>query len=311
MILSAKQIEKIQKEAYRLGFVACGFTSLRKFDKEKTRFDKWLQSGFHGEMTFLERNAEKRFNPSLLGESFRSAIVVLMNYYPKEKTEAGKIPKVSKYAMGKDYHTVVKEKLCGLQQFINDEISPISGRCFVDSAPIYETRLAVDAGLGWKGKNTLLINKKYGSFVFIGEILSDLEVSENPTVEPNHCGSCTRCIDACPTGALQPDFLDATKCISYLTIEKKSYEKPDKLKTQPWVYGCDICQDVCPWNQKPEPTTIAEFSPKQFLLSAGISEWVKLNEPEFKNLFSDSPLLRTGFKRMQRNLKWIKNERGS
>ena len=304
MIISAEQIEKIQEKAHQLGFVACGLTPLHPFVKEKTQFLKWLQNRHHGEMEFLERNIEKRFNPSSLDKNFRSAIVVLINYYSKENPVKNQIPKVSKYALGKDYHTVVKDRLCVLQQFINNEIAPMTGRCFVDSAPVYETQLAIDAGLGWKGKNTLLINKQYGSFVFIGEILSDLEVPENTTVEPNHCGNCTRCIDACPTGALQPDFLDATKCISYLTIERKSLQ-PSKYKTSPWIYGCDICQDVCPWNSNTQPTKIEEFSPKPFLLSAGIPEWEKLSAAEFDKIFADSPILRTGFKRMKRNLNEI------
>ncbi len=304
MILSAKQIEKIQKKAYQLGFVACGITPLRHFKKEKSLFDKWLQNGHNGEMAFLERNTKKRFNPSLLDKEFRSAIVVLINYFPKEKPAENQIPKVSKYAMGEDYHTVVKEKLCVLRQFINDSVTSISGRCFVDSAPIYETQLAIDAGLGWKGKNTLLLNKEYGSFVFIGEILSDLEVPENTTIETNHCGDCTRCIDACPTNALKSGFLDASKCISYLTIERKSLQPP-KYKTTPWLYGCDICQDVCPWNQKPKSTDIQEFLPKPFLLSAGIPEWQKLSVTEFNKKFADSPILRTGLERIKRNLNEI------
>ncbi len=311
MTLSAEQIKKIQEKAHQLGFVACGFTPLHSFAEEKTQFLKWLQNGHHGEMAFLERNIEKRFNPALLQEGFKSAIVVLMNYFPEKNQPENLIPKISKYAMGQDYHTVMKNKLCLLREFIDIEIGRISARCFVDSAPVYEKKLAIDTGLGWEGKNTLLINKQYGSFVFIGEILSNLEVPENDAIEPNHCGTCTRCIDACPTGALQPDFLDATKCISYLTIEKKSADKPENLKTSPWIYGCDICQNVCPWNSNIQATKIEEFSPKPFLLSAGIPEWERLNVSEFENLFSDSPFLRTGFERMKRNLGWIKNERGS
>jgi len=306
LTLSQEQIETIRKESLRLGFAACGFTPLREFTEEKKLLRQWLEEGHHGEMSFMTRHLDKRMNPALLQEGFRSAIVVLMNYFPKNLPPGGKIPKVSKYALGQDYHQVMKARLCRLRVFINNEIGPIQGRCFVDSAPVYETALAVDAGLGWKGKNTLLINKDYGSYVFIGEILSNIELKNDSTIAADHCGNCTRCVEACPTGALKPHFLDAQKCISYLTIERKSMTQPE-YDTSPWLYGCDICQDVCPWNQKIQPTTIDAFSPKPFLLSANISEWENLSEPAFKSIFDDSPLLRTGFKRIKRNLKVVKD----
>jgi len=306
LTLSQEQIEKIRKEALRLGFASCGFTPLREFSEEKELLQQWINNGYHGEMSFMEHYLDKRTNPTLLQEGFRSAIVVLMNYSPKQLPDKGKIPKVSKYALGQDYHHVMKDRLCRLRDFINDEIRPIEGRCFVDSAPIYETQLAVDAGLGWKGKNTLLINKYFGSYVFIGELLSNIELKIDSTIATDHCGNCTLCVDACPTGALKPHFLNAQKCISYLTIERKSMKQPE-YNTSPWIYGCDICQDVCPWNRKIAPTAVDAFLPKPFLLSANIQEWENLSEPAFKSIFNDSPLLRTGFERIKRNLKAVRD----
>lgn len=303
MILTNQQIKAITDKSKTLGFAACGFTPLHHFEQAKQQYLMWLKNNYHGEMTFLEKNIEKRFNPALLQKGFKSAIVVLLNYY--QQTNKKQIPQISKYALGKDYHLVMKEKLCALREFIHKEIVPISGRCFVDSAPIYEKKLATDAGLGWIGKHTLLINKQYGSFVFIGELLSDLELPKNTKVEPNHCGDCSLCIDACPTNALQPFFLDASKCISYLTIEKKSTDDTENIKISPWIYGCDICQNVCPWNQKLDPTKIDAFAIKPFLLSAGISEWENLTPQEFKNIFSDSSLFRTGFNQIKQNLQQV------
>ncbi len=309
MTFSAEQIQKIREKAEQLGFVACGFTSLHTFAEEKEQFLQWLKKGYQGEMSFLERNIEKRFYPASLQAGFKSAIVVLMNYFPKNRQQGNQVPKISKYALGQNYHKVMKHRLYLLQKFINIEISKTSVRCFVDSAPVYEKKLAIDAGLGWEGKNTLLINKQYGSFVFIGELLTDIELHRDERVITSHCGTCTRCIDACPTNALQPYHMDASRCISYLTIEKKSDNKPDNIQTSPWIYGCDVCQDVCPWNQKLQPTDIEEFLPKPFLLSAGIQEWEKLTVTEFEKIFTDSSILRTGLERIKRNLEWIKNER--
>ncbi len=301
MKLSVAQVEEIKEKAIALGFSECGFTMLRPFEQEKERFLKWLSGKNNGDMAFLEQNIEKRFDTQLLDENFRSAIVVLMNYNQVTLQNSDAL-RISKYAYGKDYHVVLKEKLNELVQYISESIYQIKARCFVDSAPVYESQLAVDAGLGWKGKNTLVINQKLGSFVFIGEILSDLEFPEiKNEVILNHCGNCTKCIDACPIQALEPFQLDATKCISYLTIERKSLTKPD-YNTSPWIYGCDICQDVCPWNQEKPKTTEQEFTPNPFLLSATIDDWKNISEAEFKEIFKDSPILRTGYKRMLRNI---------
>jgi len=299
--LSVSQVEMITTKALDLGFSACGFIALRSFEKEKNRFLKWLSDKNNGDMAFLEQNIEKRFNPKLLGDGFRSAIVVLMTY--NQKTPENKTTRISKYALGKDYHLVMKEKLFELEQYISVKITPMKARCFVDSAPVYESQLAVDAGLGWKGKNTLVINQEFGSFLFIGELLSNMEFPDNnKRIVANHCGTCTRCIDACPTQALKPFQLDAKKCISYLTIERKSLSAPE-FDTTPWIYGCDICQDVCPWNQNRPTTKEKEFMPNAFLLSATINDWEILTEDDFKTFFKDSPILRTGYKRMMRNIR--------
>lgn len=306
MKLTLSHVKKIKEKAISLGFADCGFTKLRPFDNEKRQFLKWISANKNGDMTFLEKNIEKRFDPQLLDNNFKSAIVVLLNYHQEISNNNSSL-RISKYALGKDYHIVLKEKLSALEQYISENISPLKARSFVDSAPIYESQLAVYSGLGWKGKNTLVINQKLGSFFFIGELLSDLEFPNMP-IKPvsNHCGTCTRCLDACPTKALNPYQIDATKCISYLTIERKSLSAPQH-NTSSWIYGCDICQEVCPWNQKKSKILEKEFFPNPFLLSATLNDWENLSESEFKTIFKTSPILRTGYKRMLRNVHHVRS----
>jgi len=249
--------QQIKNKAIELGFFACGITSANDLVPEQEHLEKWLKKGFNADMKYMERNFEKRISPTKLHEGTKSIIVVLQNYFVElENTEF----KVSKYASGVDYHTIVKNKLYELLEFIKTINPEANGRCFVDSAPVLERTLAKNAGLGWIGKNNCLITKTQGSFFFIGEIFLNIELEIDKVFENNYCGTCTKCIDFCPTNALNIRELDARKCISYQTIENKN-EIPTEIKskTENWIFGCDICQDVCPWNKKSIQTTEIEF----------------------------------------------------
>lgn len=302
--------EKIKQKALDLGFSAIGISETEFLTKESKQLRTWLDNGSHGDMKYMENNFEKRTNPRILVEGAKSVISVLFNYYP-EKFQTKDSYKISKYAYSKDYHYVIKEKLYNLLEFIQAETGETNGRAFVDSAPVMDKVWAAKSGLGWIGKNTNLITKKFGSFVFIGELIIDLELEyDNPTDrywEKDYCGSCTKCIDACPTNALSPYKLDARKCISYLTIEKKGEISNEfKGKWDDWIFGCDICQDVCPWNAK------LEFhNEKAFIISDEIKEMTKqdfenLNKPSFKKLFKNSPVERTKFEGLKRNIEFVK-----
>ncbi len=261
-------------------------------------------------MGYMARNIEKRLDPRLLYENAKTIIVVLQNYFPNELQQDSTAPVLSKYAYGTDYHFIIKDKLNELLRFIQDEIAGCNGRAFVDSAPVLERAWAKKAGLGWVGKNSLLISQKHGSFFFIGELILDIELPLND-IKPvqNHCGNCSRCIDACPTQAIIADgVLDARKCISYQTIEKKGDLDPDlKGRFKNRVFGCDICQDVCPWNSKPIPHSEPGFEPTPKLMALTNEEWYKMDRQIFNGLFKNSPVKRTGFKGLKRNLEFIKN----
>lgn len=295
----------IKQKALELGFAAIGFSKANFLEKESQQLKKWLYNDLHGEMHYMENHFEKRTDPRKLVESAKSVISVLYNYFP-EKNQIDNTYKISKYAYGKDYHYVVKEKLNLLFDFIHTEISKIEGRAFVDSAPVMDKVWAAKSGLGWIGKNTNLISKEFGSFFFIGELIIDLELEYDKAIK-DYCGTCTKCIDACPTNALKPYQLDARKCISYLTIEKKG-EIPEEFKGKwdNWIFGCDICQDVCPWNPK------AIFhNQDQFLISDQLQEmkkedWQNLQKSDFKKLFNNSPVERTKFEGLKRNIEFIK-----
>ena len=294
----------IKAKASELGFDACGISSARRLDEESDRLSNWLEAGFHGTMAYLTNHFEKRVNPAALVEGAKSVISVLLNYHTNLKQEDPEAPVISSYALGKDYHYVLKERLSKLLSYIQTELAPCEGRCFVDSAPLLEKALAKEAGLGWIGKHTLLIHPKMGSFLFIGELVLDLELAYDDPFGNNLCGSCTRCMDSCPTGAIiTPVLLDASKCISYLTIETKE-DIPETLtnKLSNRVVGCDICQQVCPWNNRAQQNSIVEFQPKKELLAMKAEEWNLLDKSTFKRLFKGTAVERTGFDRMKRTL---------
>ena len=306
------QLSNIIKSKIRdLGFLNSAIIPVEKLSEEKEHFENWLQQNMHGEMGYMTRNFEKRLNPQLLFENAKSVIVVLQNYYPKENQKDTQAPVLSKYAYGIDYHFVMKDKLRKLLQFIQDEIQPCNGRPFVDSAPVLERAWARRAGLGWVGKNSNLISVEHGSFFFIGELIVDIELPyDEPKIVSDHCGNCTRCIDACPTRAIVANHVvDARKCISYQTIELKG-DLDEKLKGQfeNRIFGCDICQDVCPWNLKSEPHNEDAFKPTPKLLQLSKNEWHLIEKPLFNEIFKNSAVKRTGFKGLKRNLEFIRSE---
>jgi epoxyqueuosine reductase len=296
----------IKNEALRLGFMACGISKAGFLEEEAPKLEEWLKRGYHGEMKWMENHFDKRLDPTKLVDGAKSVITVLLNYYPSKQQNEG-APKIAKYAYGEDYHFVIKRKLKELNHFINQEIGEVNGRAFVDSAPVMDRAWAEKSGLGWIGKHTLLLSKGAGSFYFIGELILDLDLEpDHPTTD--HCGSCTKCIDACPTDAiLQPNLLDAQKCISYLTIELKD-EIPNSFKSsmENWAFGCDICQDVCPWNRFSKPHTTAEFEPHPDLPNMDTREWEEITEEVFKQVFRKSAVKRTKYSGLKRNLDFLK-----
>jgi epoxyqueuosine reductase len=300
--------EKIKGKAKELGFLDCGISEARFLAEERERLESWLSKEMHGGMKYMARNVDKRLDPRLLVENARSVITVLLNYFPSDEQADPEAPILSKYAFGTDYHIVMKEKLNELLRFIQSEISRCIGRAFVDSAPVLDRAWAANAGLGWIGKNTNLISPVHGSFFFIGELIIDLELIPTNKRVLDHCGKCTRCIDACPTHALvAPYQLDARKCISYQTIENRDEIDPllkDKFENR--VFGCDICQDVCPWNLKAETHNEAAFRLNEELKSLTKEEWYALDDLQFKRLFHHSAVERTKYEGLKRNLNFLK-----
>lgn len=301
------QTQKIKQKALSLGFQACGIARARRLDEEEAGLKNYLELNYHGEMAYMAGHFEKRLDPTRLVPGAKSVIVVLLNYFPKQIQSGENIPVVSKYAYGKDYHEIVKNKLQELYLFVQKEIAPVTGRFFTDSAPVLERAWAVQAGLGWIGKNGLLLNKTLGSFFFIGELIIDLELDYDEPCKKEYCGTCTRCLDACPTNALvEPKVLDARRCISYLTIEKRgSIPEEFRALMQGRIFGCDICQDVCPWNQNLKPHNEEAFNPPQFLLQMTDDYWKNLDEKEFEKLFEKSPVIRAGFHKLKSNIEFV------
>jgi epoxyqueuosine reductase len=304
-----KQIAGIIKaKARELGLLDCVILPVEFLAEEKQAFQTWLDKGMHGEMAYMARNMEKRLNPSFLFENAKTIIVVLQNYFPSETQKDTSAPVLSKYAYGTDYHFVLKDKLKKLLNFIQNEIVQCNGRQFVDSAPVLERAWAKRAGLGWIGKNSNIISVEHGSFFFIGELILDVEIAfDEPKPVSDHCGKCTRCIDACPTKAIVADkVIDARLCISYQTIELKG-NLDEKLKGQfeNRVFGCDICQDVCPWNLKSEKNNESGFVPNPRLLGLSKEEWLQMEKPVFDELFKNSAVQRAGFTGLKRNLGFI------
>ena len=291
----------IKQEALRLGFSDCGISEACFLGKESLYLDEWLNAGYGHDMDYMSRNKEKRADPRLLVDNAKSVISVAFNYYTRKSRLDPEAPVVSKYAYGIDYHFVMKEKLYKLFDFIKQKIDPkAKGRVFVDSSPVMERAWAAISGLGWYGKNTNIVTRK-GSFFFLGEIITDISLTYDvPTKE--RCGRCTRCIDACPAKALvEPYKLDSGKCISYMTIERKG-PIPEGINLNNRVFGCDICQDVCPWNRFSEENNEPRFVPDTELMNKSKSDWYNLNEQEFNRSFKNSPLNRAGFKGIRRNL---------
>ncbi len=275
-------------------------------ENDEERLNHWLSQGFHGEMGYMARNVEKRLDPGKLLPGARSVIVLLMNYFPEETLPEENNYKIARYVYGKDYHHVIREKLNLLTEELKAVAGEFQSRAFTDSAPVLERSWAEKAGLGWIGKNTCLIHPKIGSFVFIGEIITDLELEYEKQQVNDLCGGCTRCIDACPTGAiLAPRLLDARRCISYHTIESKGeLPEEDKDKFQDWIFGCDICQEVCPWNRKAAPHKEEAFKPRPELRKMDKAAWEGLTEEQFNELFKDSAVLRTKYSGLKRNIEF-------
>jgi len=303
----SKHTNIIKTEAKRLGFLSCGISKAEFLEEEAPRLEKWLNQNMHGEMQYMENHFDKRLDPTKLVEGSKSVISLLLNYYPSETQQDSTAPKISKYAYGTDYHFIIKDKLKHLLNFIQDKIGKVNGRAFVDSAPVLDKVWAAKSGLGWIGKHSNLITQQVGSFYFIAELIIDLElVYDNPITD--HCGTCTACIDACPTQAIvEPYVVDGSKCISYFTIELKN-EIPNSVKGQfdNWMFGCDICQDVCPWNRFSKSHNEPLFNPHPELLSMTKKDWKEITEDVFKRIFKKSAVKRTKFSGLKRNIKFLK-----
>ena len=300
-----KHTQFIKSEALRLGFLTCGISKAGFLEEEAPRLESWLKNNRQGEMTYMENHFDKRLNPILLVDGARSVISLLLNYYPSEN-QIDDSYKISKYAYGQDYHFVIKDKLKELLDCIQTEIGAVSGRAFVDSAPVLDKAWAAKSGLGWIGKNSNLLTKSVGSFYFIAELIVDLDLQyDNPTSD--HCGSCTACIDSCPTSAIiAPYVVDGSKCISYYTIElKNNIPQEVKGKFEDWAFGCDICQDVCPWNRFSRAHKEPLFNPNPDLLSMTKKDWIEISEDVFKKVFANSALKRTKFEGLKRNIKFL------
>lgn len=303
----AEYTKLIKQEAYRLGFEFCGISAAEFLEEEAPRLEKWLNQTMQGKMHYMENHFDKRLDPRLLVDHAKSVISLLLNYFPEENQRGEDAPKISKYAYGNDYHDVIKAKLRELLRFINENIGEVQGRGFVDSAPVMDKAWAKKSGLGWIGKNSNLINKQQGSFLFIAELIVDLELEPDGPIR-DFCGNCTRCIDACPTDAIvEPYVVDGSKCISYFTIElKEAIPQEVKGKFNDWVFGCDICQDVCPWNRFSKAHQEPLFNNQTGLLDFSRKDWEEITHEVFSKVFSGSAVKRTKFEGLKRNLDFLK-----
>ncbi len=303
----SKYTQLIKSEAKRLGFLSCGISKAGFLQEEAPRLENWLRKNSHGEMKYMENHFDKRLDPTLLEDDAKSVVSLLLNYYPSEVQNADSY-KISKYAYGQDYHFVIKEKLKELLYTIQSEIGEVSGRAFVDSAPVLDRAWAAKSGLGWIGKNSNLITQKTGSFYFIAELIIDLDLDYD-TATTDHCGSCTACIDSCPTDAIvAPYVVDGSKCISYFTIElKENIPFEMKGKFADWAFGCDICQDVCPWNRFSKAHNEPLFDPNPDMLSMSKKVWDEITEETFRIVFKKSPLKRAKFEGLKRNTLFLKS----
>ena len=308
MNLRTLHTQMIKKEAERLGFLSCGISQADFLESEAPRLEKWLSNKMHGEMQYMENYFDKRLDPRLLVDGAKSVITLLMNYYPSQ-FQVEDSYKLSKYAYGRDYHGVIKKRMSELTGFIRENIGEINSEIFVDSAPVLDKAWAVKSGLGWMGKNTNLISKKTGSFFFIAEIICDLDLDYD-TITTDHCGSCTACIDACPTQAIeQPYVVNGSKCISYFTIELQN-QIPSEMKGKfdDWMYGCDVCQDVCPWNRFSKPHAEPLFEPRANLLELTKADWNELNKETFNKVFKKSAVKRIKFEGLIKNIEFLNKD---
>lgn len=297
----------VKDKALALGFDYCGIAEAVPLDDDARRLENWLNKGYQGKMSYMERYFDLRVNPQLLVPGARSVITLLKNYYPSQQ-QSPDAPRISKYAFGQDYHTVIRNKLNQFLDELQTTMGKIEGRGFVDSAPVLERSWAMRSGLGWIGKNGNLITKQSGSFFFIATLITDLQLTPDTPFAGDFCGTCTRCIDECPTEAILPNkTIDGSRCISYFTIELKDQLIPDEMKGkfQNWAFGCDTCQDVCPWNRFSKPHSEPAFTPVQEILNLNTREWMEMSETTFKNIFRDSPLKRTKWSGIMRNLKFV------
>jgi epoxyqueuosine reductase len=296
----------IKTEAKRLGFLSCGISKASFLEEEAPRLENWLNQNQHGEMQYMENHFDKRLNPTLLVDDAKSVISLLLNYYPSEFQNSDSY-KISKYAYGQDYHFVIKEKLKELLDTIQTEIGEVSGRAFVDSAPVLDKAWAAKSGLGWIGKNSNLLTQQVGSFYFIAELIVDLELEYDHAVT-DHCGTCTACIDACPTEAIvAPYVVDGSKCISYFTIElKENIPTEMQRKMDDWMFGCDVCQDVCPWNKFSKAHSEPLFNPNPEILSFTKKDWEEITIDVFQKVFKNSAVKRTKLEGLKRNINFLK-----
>lgn len=301
-----KYTKLIKAEAQRLGFLSCGISKAGFLEQEAPRLENWLNNQMNGQMSYMENHFDKRLNPTLLVDDAKSVISLLLNYYPSEIQNENSY-KISKYAYGQDYHHVIKEKLKELLHFIQTEIGEVSGRAFVDSAPVLDKAWAAKSGLGWVGKNSNLITQKVGSFYFIAELIIDLELEyDSPTTD--HCGSCTACVDACLTEAIvAPYVVDGSKCVSYFTIElKDNLPQEMKGKFDDWMFGCDVCQDVCPWNRFSKPHNEPLFQANPDILNFSKADWEEITVDTFQKVFKNSAVKRTKYEGLLRNINFLK-----
>jgi epoxyqueuosine reductase len=303
-----KNTRLIKSIAKELGFDYCGISKAERLQEEEQRLDEWLSKGYQGKMSYLENHFEKRLDPSLLVPGAKSVISLIYNYFPPEVHENEGQFKVAKYAYGQDYHFIIKEKLKNFYQQIIETIGEVDGRVFVDSAPVHERAWAAKSGLGWIGKNSLLINRKMGSFFFLAELIIDLELEPDGPIK-DYCGTCSACMDACPTDAIpRPYEVDGSKCISYLTIElKEEIPHEFKGKMESWVFGCDICQDVCPWNRFSKPHQESGFKPQGWE-AFDQSDWKEMTKEVFQRVFKKSAVKRTKFEGLARNIQFLSND---
>ncbi len=302
-----ERTNNIKNFASHLGFDFCGIAKAQLLDEDAKRLEQWLNKGYNGTMSYMANHFDLRIDPTKLVPSAKSVITLLLNYYPSEKQNTD-TPKISKYAYGQDYHEVIRDKLKTLMGLIRENIGDINGRGFVDSAPVLERSWATKSGLGWIGKNGNLINKQSGSFFFIATLIVDIELEYDSAIAKDYCGTCTKCIDACPTEAILPNkVIDGSKCISYFTIELKDALIPENMKDKfdNWMFGCDTCQDVCPWNRFSKPTTETSFTPLNEILAFSIKDWNEMTEEQFKIVFKNAPLKRAKFDGIKRNLNFI------